>query len=447
MRSLLVEVKRMHDNYDALMVVHLMKEMRTCETLFKQLNGELAAIAIASNETSSALSKIAYKILGLTWRCLNARTTHEVATLDIVDERSLERMKDFSIVDIGSVRELLVADSVIQHQLQTRARRSSSVGLLAMAPVVPERDVQQRVEALRSVLTLYSKDLHDIFKHYRSVRRRRRAKPTCWACEYACGRSLTLLSLLCGSSASGGAGSIASMSLSEFNKFVKDCALCDRALTPHAAESIFRAAMRRSPLQDADAGAESDAAESREMVGSEFVDALVRLAAVKFADLSLETRFQELMEQAVLPNALRSQSEIFRAEVAAPKLRAVFQKHKPALQRVFRYYTSMRALREQQSTLTLRDFTVFAKDCKLIGSFVTEHTLKQVLANLHQQEGDSAVPKGGGDDDDLRADFGDFTEAIAALTEYVICNPYVPLYKRVEQFINEMLLPRARQKK
>lgn len=416
-RSLLLEVKRMNDNYDALMVVHLMKEMRTCETLFKQLNGELAAIAIASNETSSALSQIAYKILGLTWNCLNARSKNTVAALGIIDERWQERIKDFTHVDLSSVRELLVADCEIQHQLQSRARRGSITGL-AMAPVVPERDVQQRTEALRSILAVYSKDIHDIFKHY---------------------------------SASGGAGSIASMSLAEFNKFVKDCLICDKTLTPQAAEGIYRSTMLHSPLAMLDHARNSDPAsssssiaeadgEAREMVGKEFVDALIRIAAVKYSDMSLDDRFHELMEQRILPNALRSQSEIFRAEVASPKVRAVFQKHKLTLQRIFRYYTSMHMLREQQSTMSLKEFVVFAKDCKLIGSFITEHTLKQVLVNLQQD----VEP---GSEDDLRADFGDFLEAIAALTEYVICNPYAPLYKRVEQFINEMLLPRARQKK
>ncbi|GAB9475309.1 hypothetical protein Gpo141_00012408, partial [Globisporangium polare] len=411
-RSLLLEVKRMNDNYDALMVVHLMKEMRTCETLFKQLNGELAAIAIASNETSSALSQIAYKILGLTWNCLNARSKNTVAALGIIDERWQERIKDFTQVDLSSVRELLVADCAIQHQLQSRGRRGSVAGL-PMAPVVPERDVQQRTEALCSILTVYSKDVHDIFKHY---------------------------------SASGGAGSIASMSLAEFNKFVKDCLICDKGLTPQAVEAIYRSTMLHSPLGmldhargDSTSIAEADG-EAREMVGKEFVDALIRIAAVKYSDMNLDDRFHELMEQTILPNALRSQSEIFRAEVASPKVRAVFQKHKPTLQRIFRYYTSMHMLREQQSTMSLKEFVVFAKDCKLIGSFITEHTLKQVLVNLQQ---DVEL----GSEDDLRADFGDFLEAIAALTEYVICNPYAPLYKRVEQFINEMLLPRARQKK
>jgi hypothetical protein len=169
-RSLLLEVKRMNDNYDTLMVVHLMKEMRTCETLFKQLNNELSSIAIASNETSSALSQIAYKILGLTWSCVHAKATNQVVSLGIIDERWQERIKNFTHIDIASVRELLIADSTSHHQqlLMKRVSRSSDSSMSTMmVPVVPERDVQLHTDALRSVLMVYSKDLHDIFKHYR----------------------------------------------------------------------------------------------------------------------------------------------------------------------------------------------------------------------------------------------------------------------------------------
>jgi hypothetical protein len=112
----------------------------------------------------------------------------------------------------------------------------------------------------------------------------------------------------------------------------------------------------------------------------------------------------------------------------------------------------MHALREQNSTLSLSAFIVMARDCKLIGSFVTEHTLKQVLVNLQRDDGNTPAPATGAVSTEaelemLRADFSDFQEALAALTEYVVCNPYVPLHKRVDQFLQEMLLPRARQKK
>ncbi|KAJ0407423.1 hypothetical protein ATCC90586_003833 [Pythium insidiosum] len=443
-RSLMLEVKRMNDNYDALMVAHLLKEMRTCETLFKQLNSDLCAIAVAANESAATHCHLAYQILQLTWRCLRARETHSLAALALVDERLQDRMRDFARVDVATVRQLLVADA----QRGVGGPRRSLVA--APTPVIPEKDVVVRTDAVRGVLSVYCKDLHDIFKHY---------------------------------SASSGAGSIASMSMSEFLKFIKDIAVCDKQLPPAAVELLFKTALFYSPLLPRDVAAAAVAAvhaasappdapaesggllqppESvlalidlgdREMSALEFVDALVRLAAVKMPPPApLEERFRELMEQFVLPNALRSQAEIFRAEVASPKVRAVFQKHKATLQRIFRYYSSMHALREQQSTIDLKEFTVLAKDCKLIGSFVTEHTLKQVLGNVQRDDVD------GGDRpqqqqqqqqraDALRVDFADFQEALAALTEYVICNPYVPLYKRVEQFINELLIPRARQKK
>ena len=93
-RSLMVEVKRLNDNYDSLMVVHLLKEMRTCETLFKQLNSELAAIAISSNEMSGALSTIAYKVLSLTWSCI--AKTHQQQPVELIDERQMERMRHFT---------------------------------------------------------------------------------------------------------------------------------------------------------------------------------------------------------------------------------------------------------------------------------------------------------------------------------------------------------------
>lgn len=243
--------------------------------------------------------------------------------------------------------------------------------------------------------------------------------------------------------------------LTRLDAELQDCFGSDRCIKPAVADAIYKASIRLTtpeptgmpsvtevaPAETA-VGEPTESDDGREMAGSEFVEAIVRIAAAKSVSSKVPPadKFRELMENQVLPHALRSQSEIFRAEVAAPKVREVFARHKPELQRVFRYYASMHSLREHQSTLTLKEFAVLAKDCKLVGTFITEHTLKQVLANLQHE----VEP---GTEDDLRANFDDFQEALAAITEYVVCNPYVPLCKRIEQFINEMLLPRARQKK
>lgn len=163
-RSLLVEVKRMNDNYDSLMVAHLLKEMRSCESVFKQLNSELSVIAIASNETSSTLSQIAYKVLSITWRCLHARASNTVGSLNTIDERWHDRVKEFLQLNLTTVRELLMVESESTHQLRTTKTRRTSV---RPVPIVSEEDVNMCVDALRSVLVVYCKDLYDIFKHYR----------------------------------------------------------------------------------------------------------------------------------------------------------------------------------------------------------------------------------------------------------------------------------------
>ncbi|KAF4133441.1 Calponin homology domain-containing protein [Phytophthora infestans] len=457
-RGLLLEVKRMNDNYDAGMVAHLLKEMRTCETLFKQLHSELNQIAVTSNEASSALSQIAYKVLAITWSCVRARDILPNAPLGLVDERTHERIREFSRVDSACIRGLLVHDSENAFNLlnQSVGRKSSTTTNAGsvMPPFVPERDVGIATAAVRRALLAYSQDLNDIFKHY---------------------------------SASGGAGSLAAMSLTEFNKFIKDCFTGDKHITSQVADNIYRAALQLdtpatggasalptssvTPATEVENGANEVTEGGPELSGRQFADALVRLAAIKYAPmpaprgprgghtraapmpaLPLDERFRLLMEQDILPNALRSQRELFRAEVAQPKVREVFQRHKPVLQRIFRYYASMHAIREQNSTLSLSAFIVMARDCKLIGSFVTEHTLKQVLVNLQRDDGNSstmttATISTEAELEMLRADFSDFQEALAALTEYVICNPYVSLHKRVDQFLQEMLLPRARQKK
>ncbi|KAL7680535.1 putative calponin domain, CH domain superfamily, fimbrin/Plastin [Plasmopara halstedii] len=458
--GLLLEVKRMNDNYDVDIVSHLLKEMRTCETSLKQLHLELHYIAVTSSEASSALSQIACKTLAITWSCVRAREAYPEAPLQLVDERAHEHVHEFSRVDTSCIRVLLVQDSMNNYHHITKSKRCKKsttfcIAEPAMLPVVPERDVDIVTGAVRRALLAYSKDLNEIFKHY---------------------------------SASGGAGSLAAMSFIEFNKFIKDCFPGDKYVTAQVVDTVFKAA---SPLpltdkpgelsfgiplntQVTDENGSVKGIETQELSGRHFADALVRLAAVKYAPipesrasplegqthtasllaLPLDERFRLLMKQDVLPHALRSQRELFRAEVARSSVCEVFQRHKSALQRIFRYYASMHAIREQNSTLPLSGFIVMARDCKIFGTFVSQHMLSQLFVSL--QRDDSTAPsykpaievvRMEGELDVLRIEFDDFNEILAALTEYVICNPYIALHKRVDQFLLEILLPRARQRK
>ncbi|KAL3662080.1 hypothetical protein V7S43_012885 [Phytophthora oleae] len=198
------------------------------------------------------------------------------------------------------------------------------------------------------------------------------------------------------------------MSLTEFTKFIRDCFTGDKHITPEVVDAIYRDALQLEPqipvakenaipatttAPGADPGASvmgGSTDEGLELSGRQFSDALVRLAAIKYASmpagratgrgharaaptppLPLDESFRLLMEQDTLPHALQLQSELTRAEVAESKVREVFQRHKPVLQRIFRRYASMHALREQGSTLSLSAFIVMARDCKLVRNFVT----------------------------------------------------------------------------
>jgi hypothetical protein len=153
-RGFMLEVKRMDDNYDTLVVIHLLKEMRTCETLFKQLHTEIGQIAMMSNETSSTLSQIAYKILGLTWNCLNAKITkkHELSHIELIDERWQEKIKLFTFVNASTIREIITFEN------EEMEKKNCSIS---------EKEIQLRIENIQKVLVFYAKDIHDIYKHYR----------------------------------------------------------------------------------------------------------------------------------------------------------------------------------------------------------------------------------------------------------------------------------------
>lgn len=171
-RGLLLEVKRMDVHHDASIVAYLLKKMRTCETLCKRLHAELNHIAVTSNEVSSALAQIAYKTLAITWSCVHARAVHPTAPLKLVDERTHERGRDLSCVDTSCIRAILVHESnarFAQLDPSYGCDSSSTTHLAepAMPPVVPERDVGIAFAAVSRALLAYSKDLDDIFRHYR----------------------------------------------------------------------------------------------------------------------------------------------------------------------------------------------------------------------------------------------------------------------------------------
>ncbi|OQR95661.1 hypothetical protein THRCLA_07681 [Thraustotheca clavata] len=396
-RSLMLEVKRSPEDPlggENIMVVTLVKEMRRCEDLHSHLHHEITALTCSSSESACVLSKLMHRILCFSWRMLSQRD--QGVDGDMVDERKAETIRKFTTVPVEDIRNIIEDEKI-----SGGSRRNS----------VSDSEVMTRVFGIQRVLKHYFNDLHAIFRHY--------------SCSTLRGHSST-------------------MSLNEYSKFVKDCGIVDKKVMLPVVDAIYHHCVD-----------DKDATSPREMNPPNFVQALVHIADKKFPTLPFEERIHELLEKFIVPNACRAQPEVFRLLLKSPEVRGVYQKYKVSLQYVFKYYSSMKSVdtivtpnSKSSSTIDLNEFLSLTKDCKLIGSFITDVTVRHIFILVQHQYDDSETQVDMiAEDDSLQVDYSEFEEALAALTEYIICNPYVPLNKRLEQFISEMILPRARQKK
>ncbi|KDO16559.1 hypothetical protein SPRG_17926 [Saprolegnia parasitica CBS 223.65] len=393
-RSLMLEVKRMPDDplgAENMMVVTLGKEMRRVEELHTLLQKEMTSLVCASNESAGVLSKLLHKILCFTWRMLSQRDRGVDG--DIIDERRADTIRKFTSVSADAIRRLISDEPSARHRS------------------ISDTEVMTRVFGIQKVLKQHFNDLHAIFRHY--------------SCSTLRGHSAT-------------------MSLQEYIKFIKDCNIVDKKVHLPIVDAIYHHCVE----------AQDDGTAQREMSPMDFVHALILVADKKFPSMVFEERIQELLDKCVLPNASRSQPEAFRLLLHSPDVRAVFLKYKSALQHIFKYYSNMKtddemtAASKSSTTLDVNEFLNLAKDCKLMGFFVTDAIVKQVFILVQRQYDDTETQVSTTTtDDELQIDFAEFEEALAVLTEHVICNPYIPLHKRLEQFVTEMVLPRARQKK
>lgn len=203
-------------------------------------------------------------------------------------------------------------------------------------------------------------------------------------------------------------------------------------------DSIFQQVLRSS----GHAGGIND----HEIGPAGFSEALVRLAEKKCPGMPFHDRLEELLVKFILPNASRSDCDSFRQELTTSEILAVFKKHRVPLQRIFRFYaTTVEEGGEPNSAtavIDLKGFVTLAKDVRILNANLSELNLKQIFTNIQHQDKDNGEEQDA--EADFEVDYDEFLESIASLTEYVICNPYVPLYKRMDQFISDIFIPRAK---
>ncbi|KAK3254826.1 hypothetical protein CYMTET_35973, partial [Cymbomonas tetramitiformis] len=249
------------------------------------------------------------------------------------------------------------------------------------------------------------------------------------------------------------------MSAAEFSTMVRDCLVIGKDLTSAQVSAIFeRANQDPDPGEDAEQSLETketvqpdtllddeeDIEENpdAEFVPEEFTEALVRIAHAKFqkSDPTASTaqRLEKLLRTHVFNNCSRCDIDHVREMLQDDAVQAVFRKHSSSMEKVFMYYAGVDGV-VGGATLSLYEFEAFCRDCRLFSGAFTDAAMTTIFSNVQD------LLKG--DDEAGELTFNAFYEAVAGVVNYKMCSPYQPFAQRLDQFIQRMVLPTAKQAK
>lgn len=327
------------------------------------------------------------KVVGHMWHLFNERMMgREVA---VVDEREAKELRDYTRVYPAKYKDLL---------------DRYTTGQAAAA---------QQVARLEEALTEARAPLSRIFQYY---------------------------------CASGDGSSISSMCLSEYWAFLRDSGIAGGGFGDKKSarlDLIFHKCQSRSGLEY-----EDEHLPKKELVPAQFVEALTRIAVLlyerEFPGQTLAGALRKLLADKVLPNAIQSDTEGWRAVLASEPVREVFSKHRILLQRVFAAYArgEARVRGKRTTTINVSDFLRLLRDVQALDKTLTALAVKHIFAHTQVEEAftdDAAV--GGGEDEMI---YSEFLEGVGSVAMFKFCSPYVSAQKRIDNFITEYIAAKAR---
>jgi hypothetical protein len=233
------------------------------------------------------------------------------------------------------------------------------------------------------------------------------------------------------------------MSEADFWRFVADVRALDRTVTRAHVDKIFAIANDDTPPVakmgrsfdtglssddeegDADDGELEDEENSEtELIPSEFVECLVRIAEKKFAGKMLHERFQQFMQMHVVPFACKSDTDKFKKEIHSAQTQTSVQKYQKDLVKVFNYYAkgNRTAGKKKSKTMVLGDFQHFLKEAVVMSQALDETAAASVFNTVSSSAEES----------NKEIDHREFLEAIVCMSVFKTPSPFIPLDKKVE---------------
>lgn len=119
-----------------------------------------------------------------------------------------------------------------------------------------------------------------------------------------------------------------------------------------------------------------------------------------------------------------------------PLVDRVYRKHRKPLERIFAFYGGQ----DGDMSISIDEFSLMLKQLGIMPQYLEQDEVVQLFLCIQSDEI-------GDDEGAAEMDYTEFLEAIAAITTFTIPNPYMGLDQRLDMFITDTLLVKAKQVK
>eukprot|EP01062_Namystynia_karyoxenos_P030764 TRINITY_DN22905_c0_g1_i1.p1 TRINITY_DN22905_c0_g1~~TRINITY_DN22905_c0_g1_i1.p1 ORF type:complete len:1216 (+),score=299.56 TRINITY_DN22905_c0_g1_i1:96-3743(+) len=268
------------------------------------------------------------------------------------------------------------------------------------------------------------------------------------------------------------AGSKTTMGVAEYWKFCGDIFAFDAdRLSRSQMLKIFTKANAEAPgimTESSDESAADDDNPESELIPSEFVECLIRIADCRVqSEVTLHQRFEVFLTDFVLPNAAKPiVHQQLRDQLYDPEVQTVIRKYTMELQKVFRAYCAIdkKSGNKRGRTLRTTEFSQLLRDANLMAGALDDRAVQVIFGSLQSYPPERRPVLDDRDDTDAaerlprspyrrpvandEVVFHEFTEVFMPAALFRFPSPYNTVANRMEHLVSAHLLPalRARQK-
>eukprot|EP00760_Papus_ankaliazontas_P006963 PhM_4_TR13253/c0_g2_i1/m.100940 len=261
----------------------------------------------------------------------------------------------------------------------------------------------------------------------------------------------------------GSSGNAASMSSTEWWQFVTDCRFVDKLLNKSVVERVFMQVNQDDGLDHNSDGEDtsrllSDDGEDEnplaELIPTEFVEALIRLADAKFLETTLPEKIRSLWNEHVVPYSCRSEAVRVRRDINAPATQKVIKRYNKDMGKVFTYYTRLisdtaepssstpskgrvgapQASARGKGTVRVHEFLAMLRDAHFISDTLTTDHVKSVLRSV-QLDTSSSVDV----TDDTELSYAEFMSGVTIIACFVFPSPFVAFETKVDATLSKVI--------